>query len=160
MSAPTMRRVVALIGTARPSPMPATAVLMPITLPRPAPAMTWAEVMRKPSGVMTTPEPAPSADRPPRVRRLTLRLATEGMSNSATLVTVREYASSASASLRWTALSPEAVPPPSRASMNRMEAMTKATTRGNSTLLSHGRVEFWSHTDHYSTRLRAAILLY
>ena len=31
-----IRRVVGLIGTARPSPMPATAVLMPITRPLPS----------------------------------------------------------------------------------------------------------------------------
>src|SRR5437660_8624091 len=123
-------------------------------LPRPAPAMTWAEVMRKPSGVMTTPEPAPSADRPPRMRRLTLRLATEGMSNSATLVTVSEYASSASASAGRTSLSPEGGPLPSRASMNRMEVMTQATTKDNSTFLSPTRVEFWPDIDHYSTQLR------
>src|SRR4051812_14848649 len=36
MSAATMRRVATLIGTARPSPTPATAVLIPITRPRPS----------------------------------------------------------------------------------------------------------------------------
>ena len=45
----------------------------------------------KPSGVMTTPEPPP--------RRATRRLATDGASVSATWLTTREYASSASASL-------------------------------------------------------------
>src|ERR671923_182793 len=36
MSAPTILRVVALIGTARPRPMPATAVLIPTTRPPPS----------------------------------------------------------------------------------------------------------------------------
>src|SRR2546421_643997 len=36
MSAPTIFRVVALIGTASPSPTPATAVLIPTTCPRPS----------------------------------------------------------------------------------------------------------------------------
>jgi len=64
-------------------------------LPRWAPAMTWAEVMRNPSGVMTTPEPAPSAARPLRVRRLPLRPATDGMGSPAAVVPVPVYASRA-----------------------------------------------------------------
>ena len=50
-------------------------------------ATTWAEVTRKPSGVMTTPEPAPPKPRPPRPMR---RLATEGRTFSATVVTIAE----------------------------------------------------------------------
>ena len=59
---------------------------------------TWAEVRRKPSGVSTTALPAPAGTWPPRLRRITRRLATEGVSRSATAITAREYASSASAS--------------------------------------------------------------
>src|ERR671925_1041431 len=57
--------------------------------PRPPPT-TCAEVRRKPSGVMTTALPPPP--------RRTRRFATEGASRSATDVTAREYASSASVS--------------------------------------------------------------
>src|SRR5437868_3497303 len=123
-----MACVVAFIGTARPRPMPATAVLTPMSLawePASAPARaergsapttstsysvqsmkealaarpaatTWAEVTRKPSGVMTTPEPAPPKPRPPRPMR---RLATDGRTASATELTMTEYASSASSSV-------------------------------------------------------------
>src|SRR5438874_2131727 len=90
-----MACVVAFIGTARPRPMPATAVLTPMSLAWPA-ATTWAEVTRKPSGVMTTPEPAPPKPRPPRPMR---RLATDGRTASATELTMTEYASSASSSV-------------------------------------------------------------
>ena len=38
----------------------------------------------KPSGVITTPLPPPSATRPPRGRRETRRFATDGESRSAT----------------------------------------------------------------------------
>src|SRR3989442_8720331 len=62
---------------------------------RPA-ATTWAEVTRKPSGVMTTPDPAPPKPRPPRPMR---RLATDGRTVSATELTMTEYASSASSSV-------------------------------------------------------------
>ena len=41
-------------------------------------------------GVMTTPLPPPSRTRPPRTRRNTRRLATEGASRSATAMTARE----------------------------------------------------------------------
>jgi hypothetical protein len=54
------------------------------------PETTCAEVRRKPSGVITTALPAPSARRPPGTRLVTRRLATEGMSFSATEVTTRE----------------------------------------------------------------------
>src|SRR5256886_5386457 len=62
---------------------------------RPA-ATTSAEVTRKPSGVMTTPEPAPPKPRPPRPMR---RLATDGRTASATELTMTEYASNASSSV-------------------------------------------------------------
>src|SRR5213075_1990601 len=55
-------------------------------------------VSMKPSGVITTELPPPSSSRPPRTRRATRRLPTEGVSRSATSITAREYASSASAS--------------------------------------------------------------
>ena len=54
------------------------------------PATTCAEVSRKPSGVSTTPLPAPAGMCPARVRRVTRRLATEGERRSATPTTVRE----------------------------------------------------------------------
>ena len=53
----------------------------------PPAATTWAEVTRKPSGVITTPEPAPPKPRPPRPMR---RLATDGRTFSATEVTIVE----------------------------------------------------------------------
>ena len=59
-----------------------------------APSTTCAEVSRKPSGVKTTPEPAPVV----RPRRVSRRLATDGDTVAATCVTTREYASSASVS--------------------------------------------------------------
>src|SRR5207244_1972893 len=59
-------------------------------------ATTWAEVTRKPSGVMTTPEPAPPKPRPARPMR---RLGTDGRTASATELTMTEYASSASSSV-------------------------------------------------------------
>ena len=40
----------------------------------------WAEVKTKPSEVITTPLPAPSSIRPPRTRRETRKLATDGVS--------------------------------------------------------------------------------
>jgi hypothetical protein len=51
-------------------------------------ATTWAEVTRYPSGVITTPEPAP----PSRVLALlcTRKLATEGSTRSATVLTIWE----------------------------------------------------------------------
>ena len=52
--------------------------------------ITCADVSAKPSGVMMTPEPAPSARRPPRRRCATRRLVTEGASRSATDVTIAE----------------------------------------------------------------------
>ena len=55
------------------------------------PLTTCAEVSRKPSGVSTTPLPAPAGTwPPPRPRRVTRRLATDGDSASATPTTVRE----------------------------------------------------------------------
>ena len=51
-----------------------------------APATTCAQVSRKPSGVITTPEPAPAS----RPRRPMRRFATDGPSFSATPVTTRE----------------------------------------------------------------------
>src|SRR5947199_123869 len=124
MRAATIRRGVALTGPARPSPTPATAVLTPTRRPLPstspppelpglaaasvwmtastrrrwAPSTTWAEVTRNASGVMTTADPPPCARRPLRGRWLTWRLAIEGMTSSATDVTIVEYASSASVS--------------------------------------------------------------
>jgi hypothetical protein len=59
-------------------------------LPRSLPVTTWAEVRMNPSGVMTTPEPPPSASPPRHARRVTRRLATDGDSAAATLVTTRE----------------------------------------------------------------------
>ena len=53
-------------------------------------ATTWADVSRKPSGVSTTALPAPAGSCPPRVRRVTRRLATDGASLSATAMTARE----------------------------------------------------------------------
>jgi hypothetical protein len=61
-------------------------------------ATTCAEVRRNPSGVITTALPPPSSLRPPRTRRETRRLATDGAKRSATEMTALEYASSASAS--------------------------------------------------------------
>ena len=63
-------------------------------------ATTCAEVSMKPSGVTTTPLPPPSIRRPPRTRRETRRLATEGERRSATAMTAREYASRTSSSAR------------------------------------------------------------
>src|SRR5919106_4297350 len=91
-------------------------------LPPEDPATTWAEVSRNPSGVMTTAEPAPSA-RPPRRRRRTRRLATEGMSTSATRVTTDEYASRASSSSVRTGPCPSRGAPLRMASTNRGDAM-------------------------------------
>jgi hypothetical protein len=51
---------------------------------------TCAFVTRKPSGVSTTALPAPAGSCPPRVRRMTRRLATDGASRSATAITARE----------------------------------------------------------------------
>ena len=59
-------------------------------LPRFDPATTWAEVRMKPSGVMTTPLPPPCPSGPFRVRRVTRRLPTDGISRSATRVMTRE----------------------------------------------------------------------
>ena len=53
-------------------------------------ATTCAEVSRNPSGVITTALPPPSSLRPPRTRRETRRLATDGASFSATDVTACE----------------------------------------------------------------------
>ena len=61
-------------------------------------ATTCAEVSMKPSGVTTKPLPPPSIRRPPRTRRETRRLATEGERRSATAMTAREYASRTSSS--------------------------------------------------------------
>src|SRR5262249_6322949 len=61
-------------------------------------ATTCAEVSMYPSGVMTTELPPPSSIRPPRTRRATRRLPTDGVSRSATSITAREYASRASPS--------------------------------------------------------------
>ena len=44
----------------------------------------------KPSGVITTPLPPPTARRPPRTRRETRRFATDGESRSAMVITARE----------------------------------------------------------------------
>src|SRR2546427_10919890 len=65
-------------------------------LAAPPAATTWAEVTRNPSGVMTTPDPAPPNPRPARPMR---RLATDGRTASATELTMTEYASSASCSV-------------------------------------------------------------
>ena len=83
------------------APMTAKRISRPSTndaLPLREPSTTWAEVTRKPSGVMTTALPPPIAVRPPRTRRVTRRLATLGARSRATAVTTREYASSASSS--------------------------------------------------------------
>ena len=61
------------------------------------PPTTCADVSANPSGVMTTADPAPSTPAP-RTRWRTRRLATDGIRRSATEVTTREYASSASSS--------------------------------------------------------------
>src|SRR5690349_11436812 len=53
-------------------------------------SITCAEVSVKPSGVITTALPPPSSRRPPRTRRETRRLATEGVSRSATAMTAFE----------------------------------------------------------------------
>ena len=81
--------------TRKPISRPSTNVARPT---RPRPATTWAEVSRKPSGVSTTALPAPTGTCPRRVARSTRRLATLGARRSTTPETVREYASSASAS--------------------------------------------------------------
>src|SRR5882672_6186785 len=65
-------------------------------LAAPPAATTWAEVTRNPSGVMTTPEPAPPKPRPRRPMR---RLATDGRTASATELTITEYASNACSSV-------------------------------------------------------------
>ena len=83
------------------APITAKRISRPSTndaLPLREPSTTWAEVTRKPSGVMTTALPPPIAVRPPRRRRVTRRLATLGARSRATAVTTREYASSASPS--------------------------------------------------------------
>ena len=72
-------------------------------------ATTCAEVSRKPSAVSTTALPAPVVAWPPRTRRMTRRLATDGASLSATEMTMREYASSAAASCWARSITP---PPP------------------------------------------------
>jgi hypothetical protein len=54
------------------------------------PSTTWAEVTRKPSGVIATAEPEPCAWRPPGSRRLIRRLATERVTRSATPATTWE----------------------------------------------------------------------
>src|SRR5438874_1486402 len=64
--------------------------------PPSAPAITCADVSMKPSAVITTAEPAPAPRLPSRDRFVTRRLATAGSTCSATDVTIREYASSAS----------------------------------------------------------------
>jgi hypothetical protein len=53
---------------------------------RAVPSTTWAEVSRKPSGVITTPDPPPAT----RPRELSRRFATDGATFSATCVTTRE----------------------------------------------------------------------
>ena len=58
-------------------------------------SMTSVEV---PKAEVTTPLPPPTALRPPRTRRRTRRLATDGESFSAIVTTAREYASRASSS--------------------------------------------------------------
>jgi hypothetical protein len=73
-------------------PTTETSVSLPslkLATPRREPSTTWADVMRKPSAEIATPLPAPVAV-PRRVRRLTWRLATLGLSASATEITVRE----------------------------------------------------------------------
>src|SRR3954447_2632547 len=55
-----------------------------------APATTWADVSRKPSGVRAMPLPAPAGTCPPRTRRVMRRLATLGATASTTPTTVRE----------------------------------------------------------------------
>ena len=57
-------------------------------LAAPACATTWAEVTRNPSGVMTTPDPAPPSN--DLLARRTRRLATAGSTCWATAVTVIE----------------------------------------------------------------------
>ena len=51
---------------------------------------TCAEVSKKPSGVSATALPAPAGTWPPRPRRMTRRLATDGISRSATATTAFE----------------------------------------------------------------------
>ena len=73
--------------TSKGSSRPSLRVAMPdLALPR-----TWADVSTKPSGVMTTPEPAPpeSPPRPPP-RPMTRSCTTDGRSRSATDVTTVE----------------------------------------------------------------------
>ena len=53
-------------------------------------ATTWADVSRNPSGVITTALPPPSSRRPPRTRRETFTLATDGARRSATEITACE----------------------------------------------------------------------
>src|SRR4051794_1189192 len=55
-----------------------------------APATTWADVSRKPSGVRAMPLPAPAGTCPPRTRRVMRRLATLGATASTTPTTARE----------------------------------------------------------------------
>ena len=71
-----IRRVAALIGTARPSPMPATAVLTPTTRPRPSasappelPGLSAASVWITFSIIRAARGPAAPAGRVPGPRR-------------------------------------------------------------------------------------------
>jgi hypothetical protein len=61
-----------------------------VALPPSIPWTTWADVSPNPSLEITNPDPAPSGRRPPGTRLVTRRLATEGVSRSATEVTTRE----------------------------------------------------------------------
>src|SRR4051794_38207653 len=63
--------------------------------PAPRPATTCAFDSRKPSGVRTTALPPPEGMRPPRARRGTRRVETDGASRPDTVVTTRGDASSA-----------------------------------------------------------------
>ena len=61
-------------------------------------ATTWLFVSTKPSGVKTKPEPLPESRRRWDLAFSTSTFTTDGLSSSATHVTVFEYASRASAS--------------------------------------------------------------
>ena len=69
--AETIRRVAALTGTARPSPIPATAVLMPTTRPRPStsappelPGLSAASVWMTSSMMRVAPPARAGSERP------------------------------------------------------------------------------------------------
>ncbi len=73
--------------TSKRSSRPSAKLARPPRAERPT---TWAEVSRKPSGVSATALPAPEGTWPPRTRRITRRLTTDGPTASATATTARE----------------------------------------------------------------------